>query len=84
MTRPAVTWVPITKARNMDAAGYHEPTRELQVRYRDGTIYRFGHVEASLFNTLLVADDPDAFLRKRIMRDHPHRRVAPEPFEETA
>lgn len=84
MTHPDVTWNPITNARNMDAVGYDEPTREMQIRYRDGTIYRYGHVPGALFKALLAADDPDAFLRKRIMRDHPARRVAPEPFEETS
>lgn len=77
MLDDSTPWQVIDNTRNATAARYSAEEKELQILYRDGTIYRFGDVPAKAIGQLIASPNPDVFIRRRLLAIYPHRRLAP-------
>jgi hypothetical protein len=61
------------------AAGYDEATRELELEFRSGHVYRYEGVPASLYAWLLRTKNKGGFVRRMIAGRYGEQAVVAEP-----
>lgn len=51
---------------NLDDASYDDATRELTVKFRDGSVYKYKDVEPEHYAGLFEAESPGSYLHRHI------------------
>lgn len=58
---------------NLEAVGYNNPDKSLDVLFRNGGEYRYFDVPKSLFQRIQHVKSPGKFFHKHIKKDNPYR-----------
>lgn len=69
-------WMPVYGSSNVTAVRYHEPSRECEVRFTDGTVYIYEDVPQETFDELVHAQSKGRFVNVVLRRGFKYHRAS--------
>ncbi len=63
------------QSSNVLSVGYDEETQTLEIEYKDGSVYQYYNVPASVYSELLATSSVGRFIHQYIKNAYPFARV---------
>ena len=67
-------WVAV-RSSNVSHCRYNEGARQMDIRFHDGSIYRYSHVDESTYAQLLLATSPGSYVHRHVKKIYKATRI---------